>query len=198
MTNIVHSISSPQLPRSPALAGTLADWSLVDIIQMIDLGKKTGAVVIHGYSDTLPIEGLIVFVEGAIHHARNGKRVGIEAMFELFTATAGSFRFTNIEEIPPRNIYLSNEHVIMEGIIRQTPSCPIPTDDTTDVFVRLVAVPNPTHATIVLTEEQWHLVTLIQGETSVNALAEHLQYTLTHVRKMVHDLIRMGLVEEHV
>ncbi len=62
-----------QPTRNPALAGTLSDWSLVDVIQLIDLGKKTGAVVVYGHRDAGAIEGQIAFLEGAIHHAHNGK-----------------------------------------------------------------------------------------------------------------------------
>lgn len=180
------------------MAGTLADWSLVDVIQLLDLGKKTGAVVVHGHHDTAQVDGQITFVEGTIYHACNGTSDGIDAVFDLFNATDGTFRFTNLDEVPPRNIYVSNEHVIMEGIVRRDSSRPIPADSDADVFVRLVAVPRHTHTPIVLTEEQWRIITLIQGEITINTLADHLQSSPTHVRKTLHDLISIGLVEERI
>ena len=196
-TTIQHNTQSHPL-RNPALTGALTDWSLVDVIQLLDLGRKTGAIVVHGHRDADPIEGQITFVEGAIHHARNGKSDGIDAVFELFSATDGTFRFTNLDEVPPRNIYLSNEHVIMEGIVRQDTSRSIPTESDADVFVRLVAVPRQTHAPIVLTEEQWQLITLSQGETSINTRAEHLQSSQNDVPNILHDLVGIRIVEERI
>jgi hypothetical protein len=182
----------------PPLAGTFGDWSLVDVIQLIDLGKKTGAVVVRGRRHAQPVEGRITFVEGALHHAREGKRDGVEAMYELFGATEGTFHFTTINDVPPRNIYLSNEHVIMEGIARQDQPCAGETADDADVLVRLVPVPHHSHRSIVLTDAQWRLVTLIQGETSLRTLARQLHVPSAQVRAMVCELAEAGLVEERV
>lgn len=194
--NIRPSHPHHQQTRNPALAGTLADWSLVDVIQLLDLGKKTGAVVVHGHRDTVPVDGQIAFVEGAIHYAHNEQRDGIEAVFDLLSVTDGTFRFTQLDEVPPRNIYVSNEHVLMEGIVRQEtlrPTAP-PSDD--ERLVRLVAEPHPAPPQIVLTNEQWRVITCIRGEISINVLAKQLQYPPVRVRHILHDLIEIGLVAE--
>lgn len=181
-----------------ALVGTLNDWSLVDVIQLIDLGKKTGAVIIRGHQATRPVEGQITFVEGAIHHARHADRTGVEALFDLFSATEGTFRFTPIKEVPPRNVYLSNEHAIIEGIARQESSRPSPADDVPDTRVRLVAVPPHTNTPIILTPDQWRLITHIQGETPLSALAANLNSTPASIRERLADLIERGIVAERI
>lgn len=179
-----------------ALVGTLRDWSLVDVIQLIDLGKKTGAVIIRGHQATRPVEGQITFVEGTIHHARNGERAGAEALFDLFGTTEGTFRFTPVEDLPPRNVYLSNEHAIMEGLTRQERRHAAAPDNADDVRVRLVAVPRTSASSIVLTPDQWRLITHIQGETPLSVIAANLSTTPARIRERLADLIERDLVAE--
>ena len=102
-----------------ALAGTLADFGLVDIIQLIDLGRKTGKVVIRGRSAGRKLSGSIFFDEGKIYHAETGTALGDEAAFLLFGVSTGTFEFVESAALPRRSIFLSNEFVIMEGIARQ-------------------------------------------------------------------------------
>ena len=87
-----------------ALVGTLNDFSLVDIIQLVDLGKKTGILMIHGRRGNAALEGRIYFQEGTIHSAEFDDLAGDEAAFTLFMATEGSFEFVQASELPPRNI----------------------------------------------------------------------------------------------
>ncbi len=191
-----QSTASRRQSGNPALAGTLRDWSLVDVIQLIDLGKKTGAVVIHGRRNTDPIEGQIAFVEGTIYHAHNARLQGIEAVYDLFGATDGTFRFTNLDEVPPRNVYLSNEHVIIEGIARQDRASVAAPDAFDSMALRLVPFPNHNLSPIILTQQQWHLVALIQDNATVGTLAEHLHMPIAHVRLHLQELIALGLVTE--
>src|SRR5688500_13750158 len=102
-----------------ALKGTLGDFSLIDIMQLVDLGKKTGVVIVHGRRGDEQLEGRLYFAEGKIHGAELADLAGEEAAFTLFTATDGPFEFAELAQLPPRNVHVSNEVVIMEGVGRQ-------------------------------------------------------------------------------
>ncbi len=78
----------------------------------------------------------------------------------------------------------------------RTPSRPTPVETTTALSLRLVAVPKHKHAEIVSTEEQWQLITLIQGDHTIDVLAEHVQYSPIPHTGLLHSLISLGLVEE--
>ena len=101
------------------LAGTLNDFSMIDVIQLLDLGSKTGTVVIHGRRGGDRLEGCLYFFRGKIHRAELDDLPGDEAASLLSTATDGPFEFVELSSLPPRNVHLSNESVIMESVLRE-------------------------------------------------------------------------------
>src|SRR4028118_1717331 len=101
------------------LEGDLGEFGLVDIIQLIDLGKKTGGIEIHARRGSEQFDGWLYFNEGKICAAQLGALVGEEAGYTLFTCTAGPFKLHERIALPPSNGRISNEIAIMEGIGRQ-------------------------------------------------------------------------------
>src|SRR5215212_7388192 len=99
------------------MQGTLDDFTLPDIIQLIGLSKKTGAVEISSVDGGGP--GRIYFTFGKIVSAQLDDLPPLEALFSFFTYTAGNFQFLDNEPPPPgAPIPRSNEMLIMEGIGR--------------------------------------------------------------------------------
>src|SRR4051812_6653194 len=102
-----------------ALSGTLDDFNLVDIIQLVDLGQKTGTIELKDLQNTEAAEGRIFFFEGAVYGAEIGSLTGEAALYNLFLATDGEFELHESSLPPPRTIHTSNAFVILEGSSRR-------------------------------------------------------------------------------
>lgn len=179
-----------------ALAGDLSDFSLIDIIQLVDLGKKSGEVVIHGERGSERLEGHVFFREGKIHNARVGTVQGEEAAYMLFTCTAGPFEFQEGVPLPPRNVQVGNEIVIMEGIGRQDAWAAIaeriPSGET---VLKLVPNPRSSSREINLEADKWRVLTLINGKHTVAELVQKSGLGQFRAYQIVAELVEAGLIE---
>jgi len=102
-----------------ALQGDLGDFPLTDIIQLLDLSKKTGAIFMQGQRGQQQIDGWLYFRDGKIIGAQLGKLAPLEAVYTFFTFVSGPFRFHDDVQLDVPTITQSNEMLIMEGIMRQ-------------------------------------------------------------------------------
>ncbi len=182
-----------------ALEGNLSDFSLIDIIQLIDLGRKTGGVELHGTRGNQHVAAWIYFREGKIDSAVAGVLIGEEAAYTLFTCTAGPFCFRENLPLPPRNINVSNEIIIMEGIQRQDAWSRISERVTSDQMI-LKLVPNPHSASreINLAADKWRVLTMINGKQTVAQIAQQSGLSQFRAYQIIAELIEASLIEGRV
>lgn len=91
-------------------SGDLKDLSIVELVQMLNLNKKSG--ILHIESDS---NGKIYLKDGELHAVESGSLKGEEAMYALVAKTSGTFRFELTEIDKDRNIKNSTMNVIMEA-----------------------------------------------------------------------------------
>jgi len=101
-------------PKVRGIAGGLADISLVNLIQLIEVDKKSGVLTLtrddeHGY---------ILFNEGQIANAVVGKLRGEAAVYHLLTWTEGGFSFEPYHAPVEPTVLLSNQVLMIEGMRR--------------------------------------------------------------------------------
>jgi hypothetical protein len=179
-----------------ALEGTLKDFPLPDIIQLLGLSRKTGAVDITGSDGSGA--GRLFFQGGKVVSAALNGLPPLEAAFHFFTFAAGSFRFAEGEQpdpaLPP--ITISNEYLIMEGIRRadewaalrsRVPSLDLP--------LGLVADPVAVNRDINLKPDEWRVLTMINGRDTIRQIAQRSQFGDFKTAQIVHHLLTVGLVE---
>ena len=93
------------------LRGNLQDFSLPDIIQLVGFGRKTGVLRVDGVGG----DAALYFEDGNVVHAVYPGVRGKEAVYNLFYAPAGEFRF-QVEVLPPdRTIEKDNTNLDMEA-----------------------------------------------------------------------------------
>ena len=90
--------------------GDLKDLSIVELVQMLNLNKKSGILHITG-----PGDGEIYLQGGQLIGAKTKKNSGEEAVYELVTFDKGSFKFEVTEKGLDNNISNSTMNVIMEA-----------------------------------------------------------------------------------
>jgi hypothetical protein len=111
----IENMMSP----STGFAGSLSDFGVPEILQVIDLNRKTGKLTIvldEGRGD-------IYVKDGAVIHAKLGGLEGEEAVYKMLSGERGYFEFDmrEIEEVTP-TITVKTANLLMEGFRRMDES----------------------------------------------------------------------------
>lgn len=103
------------VPQDPQFSGSLLDMGVVDLIQTMELGQKTGVV----YLGRAGIQGTMAFIKGRILDANVGITKGENAVYKLLLWADGTFRidFKSVDDIET-TIHVSTQGLIMEGMRR--------------------------------------------------------------------------------
>ncbi len=179
-----------------ALEGTLKDFPLPDIIQLLSLSRKTGAVEIVG-TDGFGT-GKLYFHQGKVVSAALEDLLAPDAAYAFFTFPGGSFRFNENEMPGPQAapITISNEFLIIEGIRRadeweklrdKVPSL--------DLILGLVADPVAGNRDINLKPDEWRVLTMINGRDSVRTIARRTTFGDFKTARIIYHLLTSGLIE---
>lgn len=105
--------------QSPAVAGesflelkgSLRNFSLPDIVQLLGTTRRTGVLIVTAGPD----KGSIYFDEGNIVHAAYRNDRGQEAIAKVFLEGEGSFQFLADVEAPEKTVALDWMNVLMEA-----------------------------------------------------------------------------------
>ncbi len=96
--------------KKKAFEGDLKDLSIVELVQMLNLNKKSGVLRIDGQG-----KGSIFLKDGQLIGAQTEKKQGEEAVYELVTFSNGSFKFEITDKGLEQNVSNSTMNVIMEA-----------------------------------------------------------------------------------
>jgi hypothetical protein len=111
ITPTILSKTSPKSGAGSALEGDIAEGNLPEILQFIEIGKKTGCLLI----ETASPVGMIYFTQGRIVHAAAANNLqGKDAINSLLGLTQGHFRFLLNKEPKISDLNLSTLEVLME------------------------------------------------------------------------------------
>ncbi len=99
---------------SVGITGTLADLSLIDLLQTLTLGGKTAVVQVTGAAEP----GGIQVRDGQIVAGQYGRRAGEEALFSIATLSDGRFE-VRFEDSGATNIHGSSEFLLLEALRRR-------------------------------------------------------------------------------
>jgi hypothetical protein len=96
--------------ESSALEGEIGQGSLIEVMQFIEIGRKTGCLYII-------IEkpfGLLYFEQGRLTYAASQAKQGRDAVFEILGLTTGRFHFVLDKVSESKNVNLSTLEILME------------------------------------------------------------------------------------
>ncbi len=97
--------------QSSALAGDIAAGNLLEVLQFIEIGSKTGCLLV----ETSHPFAIICFKNGRIIFAATAdKIIGREAIFKVLDLKIGKFRFVLDKKPKESNVNLSTLEVLME------------------------------------------------------------------------------------
>ncbi len=176
-----------------ALQGTLRDFALPDIIQLISLGKKTGAVEIT--SGDGEGTGFLYFSGGRVVSAQFHDLPPMDAACQFFAFKTGYFRFIPDQQPTGELISISNEMLILAGIQRAEEWKEISTKiSSPGVVMKLKQEAGG--SSISLKPEEWRVLTMINGRDSISNISQKTGLGEFKTSKIVFHLLSSGLVEE--
>ncbi|MEI7644210.1 MAG: DUF4388 domain-containing protein [Chloroflexales bacterium] len=179
-----------------ALEGDLGEFPLTDIIQLLDLSKKTGGVEIHGQRSGQSFCGWLYFRDGKIVGAELPGHTPLDAVYTFFTFSSGPFRFHDDRIISPPTITVSNEVIIMEGIMRQDEWAKIHQYvPSLGLVPRLVPNPSTGNIEINLEAEEWRILTMVDGRNTISQIAQRSSLGEFRTCEIIAQLLQSGLIE---
>lgn len=180
-----------------ALQGDLSEFPLTDIIQLIDLSQQTGGVYINGTRGAQQIEGWLYFRDGKIIGAECAAMPPLEAIYTFFTLSAGPFRFYDDRRLETPTIAISNEVVIMEGIMRQDAWATIQQQvPSLSMVPRLIPNPATGGSEINLEAEEWRVLTMVNGRNTVAQIAQRSGLGEFRACEIIARLLASGLIDK--
>ena len=173
-----------------SLQGSLSELPLPDVIQLVSVSGKTGAFEIQGEHEA----GSIFLRDGQIVDATVGHLRGDAAVYEMAIWSQGFFVFRPGVETPEVTIHISNANLMMEAARRldewRVLSRKIPSLDLVPYFTTREKGSDQ----VTLSPQEWILVTRIDGERSIEEIANQLGWTPFDVSKLLFGMVTTSLV----
>ncbi|HEY6306345.1 MAG TPA: response regulator [Candidatus Angelobacter sp.] len=101
-----------EAPAEGVLRGSLAQMNVLDLLQSLDMGRKTCALTLTNNGDNCKM----FFTDGQINHAHYGKIKGDEAVYKVLTWTEGSFEIDFKGSSQEQTITQSTQGLLLEGL----------------------------------------------------------------------------------
>ncbi len=178
------------------LEGSLRDFTLDEILQMISLGEKTGRLILNGETPFGKKKGSVFFDKGGIKDAETEQYQGDPAIVELLNIKEGGFKFVpedvsyrkrSIDKSIPDLVLLATSKMDEWGKIKNK----ISSVDT--VFkLSVEGIPEQIH----LSPLQWRIISFLGKGLTIREVALKLNMTVIDVSKNVYALVALRIVKE--
>jgi len=175
------------------LEGNLKDFDLSDILQLIQMGKKTGSLEVESGNDS----GRIFFNEGTAIHATATDIKGDEAVNRILRWRQGSFAFKPDVTTDQHSIQAPLQHLVLEAA-RQI-------DEWQDIQKLLPSMDlilaieeNPAAGTedIKLQPAEWRILALVDGLRTINQVVKESHMGDFETCKVLYGLVSSGLLKQ--
>jgi DNA-binding response OmpR family regulator len=101
-----------EAPGESVLRGSLAQMNVLDLLQSLDMGRKTCALTLSNNGDKCRM----FFTDGQINHAEYGEVKGDEAVYKVLSWTAGNFEIDFKGSSQNQTITQSTQGLLLEGL----------------------------------------------------------------------------------
>jgi len=101
-----------EAPGESVLRGSLAQMNVLDLLQSLDMGRKTCALTLTNNGEKCKM----FFTEGQINHAVYGDLKGDPAVYKVLTWTAGTFEIDFAGSSSEQTITQSSQGILLEGL----------------------------------------------------------------------------------
>jgi hypothetical protein len=175
-----------------ALQGSLEDFELTDVFQLIQLGQKDGGLRIQTDDDV----GIVYFKGGMVIHAKTNSILGEPAIDTILSWKTGRFVFNPNEETLESTVDLPIQQVILEAARRIDEMNKIQkVIPSFDAVVKIVEVPDAGVEKIHLKPEEWKVLSFVDGMRAIKKIASKANISEFETARILYGLISSGLVK---
>ena len=178
------------------IEGSLSQISLVDLLQIFNLNRKTGLLEIRANGG----EGHIYVYEGNVVHASAGKHRSEKSLFRLLQWRDGTFAFIPEKTTTDLNIRRSTDVLLLEGA-RQSDELERLKAELPGAKVRLEAVPELKERYEGLHPVTQQIMDLLEFYNTIDELMEHSRVSDFETCRAIRTLMDKGalrVAEEEV
>jgi CheY-like chemotaxis protein len=182
--------------RGPARAGeggvegNLKDVSLVDLVQIFSLNRRTGVLVVS--RGALP--GQVYFRNGEVVSCQLGEARGEKAFFRMLHWKDGTFRYSPSDYTVSRDISRASDALLMEGL-RQLDEWPALADKMPPRGSRLTLTKDPDDLPPELRPVTQEVLLLLEFYDRVEDIVDKCSYSDYEICRTVVGLIQKGIVQ---
>lgn len=101
-----------EAPADSVLRGSLAQMNVLDLLQSLDMGRKTCALTLSNNGDSCKM----FFTDGQINHARYGEVKGDEAVYKVLSWSEGNFEIDFKGSSNEQTTTQSTQGLLLEGL----------------------------------------------------------------------------------
>jgi hypothetical protein len=185
-----------------ALEGNLRDMALVDLLQMLWMGAKTGLLLLLAG----PERGVIFLREGRVIDAvllhgsqRQVVAIAEEAVVHMLQWKDIRFAFRPHPAVAERPARIPHDHewVLTEALRRRVgaPRMLSLGRITPDTRLKLAALPGRAEHEVNLTLDQWRILSRLASSRSVRDICEETCLDMDRAIRLINELVAIGLVE---
>ena len=101
-----------EAPGGSALRGSLAQMNVIDLVQSLEMGRKSCSLIITHENERCEM----FFLDGQIKHATFGSLRGDAAVYKVLSLTEGNFQIDFDGRSSEQSTTLSTQGLLMEGL----------------------------------------------------------------------------------
>lgn len=174
-----------------SLDGSLEDFGLSDVLQLVHIGKRTGVLTI--FSEEQVAE--IYFKDGEAIHAIFGNEVGEKVVYQVFNWKIGQFRFEMKLVSVPETITIGSQNLILEATRRIDEWAKLRVLIPSNKSILMFAIePRGGSENITLEPQEWRILSLVDGKRDVSEIAKHSGFSELKTTTILYGLISSGLL----
>ena len=185
-----------------ALEGNLRDMALVDLLQMLWMGSKTGLLLLLTGAE----RGIIFLRDGRIIDAvllhgsqRQVVAAAEDAVIHMLQWEDFRFAFRPDPTMAERPVRISRDHewVLTEDLRRRvgSPRALAPGRITPDTRLKLAALPGRAEREVNLSLDQWRILSRLASSRNVRDICEETCLDLDRAIRLIAELVAIGLIE---
>lgn len=174
--------------------GNIKDFPLVDVLNLLSFGAKTGILKINGKKDREDLNGEIYFLNGKIVDANSGVKKGEEAFYDIFLIDEGNFSFSVKDFKREKTIEKNLDSLLLEGIRRADELKGLQSKlPNIDSF--LETNPRVSATEIKLTSDEWQILNLFRDKRTIRDALKISTFSEFVTLRTIYLLLTLNLLK---
>lgn len=174
---------------SRGFSGALAEMTLVDLLQTLEVGKKTGVITLSKSG----AEGKVYVSDGEVVNAQLGALEAKQALLRMFTWSEGHFYVEMLAHEQPKVIADSTQDLVSEGMTRQFRWEQLVKELPSLRTVVVAAATSPDAPPMTVDEEEIH--SRLNGSKSILEIVEECKFDDLKALRLLKSLYNSGRIQ---